>query len=549
MAGIGSSPWAAGDAADADDQVLTLRGIAHQIRRSWWLVVTVGLIGLVAGAGFAVVVPASPSASSLVLLPASGTNAAGQPLQDPQTVEAIGESPGVLAAAAREAGISLPFRTLQRRLAISSLTADVLQITAQAPTSARAELFANAEARQLVRYLNNSALTAASLAVSLGQEVADLQHQVADLKAEIASDSAQELKDPAGSAQAASTLNLIGVLQTEENNALLQLDSVNSQIAQVRTTASSPASGAVILELATTASSSSHLRLVEYAALGGIAGLLIGSVIAVARARRDRRLRRRDDIARAAGAPVVASLALKRPGRLRDWLQLLDKWEPTLSDTARLSRVLEHLSIAQGPFDVVANGDGMHRSSTNGHKAEQPSWSLDTKLELAVIAFAGDGCAQAAAVEVAVFASSLGRVNLALEPGESGDGGLSKALDRRNANPDKQRANLVTEGRGPGQDPVGRALSVRLILVDPRAPLDLDAVGALGAIAVPTLLIVASGCATGDEIADATDTSTAQGLAVVGVVVVNPDRADATTGRPGRISAHQRVAPVVSAHA
>jgi len=82
------------------------------------------------------------------------------------------------------------------------------------------------------------------------------------------------------------------------------------------------------------------------------------------------------------------------------------------------------------------------------------------------------------------------------------------------------------------------------MVIDPAAADPFDGESGAGVTAGgPSLLVVAAGYATAEQLADAVEVSAQRRLRLAGVVVANPDPADLSTGRGRAVTAplHQRV--------
>ena len=104
-----------------------------------------------------------------------------------------------------------------------------------------------------------------------------------------------------------------------------------------------------ILSPAQTATGTSPLvHRITFAIVGMLAGLVVGYIIALARARKSRgsRLRLRDEIANSIGLPVLASLPVSRPSSPVDWGKLLSTYEPGPVYAWRLRKALQQLALA-----------------------------------------------------------------------------------------------------------------------------------------------------------------------------------------------------------
>ncbi len=143
-----------------------------------------------------------------------------------------------------------------------------------------------------------------------------------------------------------------------------------------------------VLEPATSAAGPSlSSRLPVTGGLGALLGALVGAIVVLAFNRRDRRLRKRDDIADSIGVPVLASIGVVHPSGAAGWAKLLADYEPGAVDAWRLRKALQYLGLD----DVNPNGS-------------QPG--NDSSLE--VLSFGFDSGALALGPQLAVFAASRG---------------------------------------------------------------------------------------------------------------------------------------------
>jgi hypothetical protein len=264
-----------------------------------------------------------------------------------------------------------------------------------------------------------------------------------------------------------------------------------------------------VLEAAAPVAPPSTISLiVKYALIGLAAGLLIGAVGVLIRARRDRRLRRRDEIAGAIGVPVLASMEAEQHKTVADWIRLMERFDPSAMSAWTLRRVLRNLVPAD----------------------------LEGQCTIHVLSFIGDKAAMAIGPELALFAAGSGiptrlapDENVALEPL------IAACAALRGSNHADDLLTFGTETET-WHGPLGRPirwdddpalteahLVVSVVAVDPAHPLLTSIVG-------PTILSVSSGFAVVDDLARVALASTKAGLGIDGIVVVNPDPADSTTG-------------------
>ena len=123
------------------------------------------------------------------------------------------------------------------------------------------------------------------------------------------------------------------------------------------------------------------------ALLGAIGGAAIGVIAALAIGRRDRRLRRRDEIADSIGLPVLASVSAEDPKDAAGWAKLFEHYKPEPVDAWRLRKALHQLGLL----------------SVDSAGAEPGSRS-----SIAVLSLSSDRKALSLGPQLAAFAASLG---------------------------------------------------------------------------------------------------------------------------------------------
>jgi capsular polysaccharide biosynthesis protein len=245
-------------------------------------------------------------------------------------------------------------------------------------------------------------------------------------------------------------------------------------------------------------------RMLATGLLGFLLGTAIGVSCALALGRKDRRLRRRDDIADAIGVPVLASVCLGKPGAA-GWTALLESYEPTPADAWRLSSVLNDLKLTdQAPGDHYAG------------------------CSVTVVSLAGDQGALALGPQLAAFAAALGVPTvLVVGPHQDTEAGVALHAAAR-ARPARLRSGRLrlavrdTRRRSAGrQDGV---LTVVAAVVNAR-----DRQVVLPRTEM-TLLAVSAGAVTATQLARVAASTTADGGRLAGILVGDPDPDDATTG-------------------
>src|SRR5260221_5029421 len=265
-----------------------------------------------------------------------------------------------------------------------------------------------------------------------------------------------------------------------------------------------------VLEPASTATGPSlSSRLPITGGLGAVLGALVGAIAVLAFSHRDRRLRKRDEIADSIGVPVLASVRAVHPSGAAGWTKLLADYEPGAVDAWRLRKALQHLGLA----DVNLNGP-------------QPGsgWSLE------VLSFGFDSGALALGPQLAVFAASRG-VPTALVVGPQQDVNAAATLRAACAAPPapsrpSSQLQVIVRDHDSGTRPPDAVLTVLVAVVDGQNPQVADTTRTTA-----TVLGVSAGAATAEQVARVAATAAAAGRDITRILVAGPDPADHTTGR------------------
>jgi capsular polysaccharide biosynthesis protein len=259
------------------------------------------------------------------------------------------------------------------------------------------------------------------------------------------------------------------------------------------------------------------LNYATYALLGALVGAFIGIVVAVAVNRRDRRLRKRDDIANSIGVPVLASFPVGHPSSAGKWTSLLEDYKPGALYALQLRNAIKHLEMAAA--DASPGGE-------NGR------WSCT------VLSLSSDPRALGLGPQLAVFAASQG-IPTALVIGPQQDAKatatLRAACAASSASSGSSGSSASSEGPGHLQlivsdsgteVPRDVTLAVVVAVVDDRSP-QVPATMRTSA----TLLGVSAGAATADQLARVAISAVSGGREITGILVADPDSDDPTAGR------------------
>jgi capsular polysaccharide biosynthesis protein len=437
---------------------------------------------------YGVLRPPDSSAVTLLLLPtSSGSNPGGQALSA-STQAVVAESTPVLAQAGAKVTPPVAPTALKQLLTITEPSQQVLSIQVRAPHAAYAQELANAVASSYIKYAGQLRESTTGVS-SLQQESTQLTQQVQSLQTQINTVQARIGSEGATSSAGLLDSTLVNSLRTEENQVALQLASVNGQIATAQDTSGSAGNSIQVLQKAAVQPASGTSTLLADGVIGLIIGLLAGCTFVLIRRENDQRLYFRDDIARAAGVPVIASIEAPSCATASDWWTLFEAGPDTSSAWA-LRRLL---------YTVL---------NTGAHKASA----------VRVISFRND------------FSAFATGPLLALHAGLTGTPTALIAGDQHELEP--LRACLMESER------VSRELPFNIAFDEiddpPRLRVSLTLVDSDQATVRPcdgvNLFSVSPGFATAEELARLALRASEGGCPLDMIVVVNPDPADQTNG-------------------
>jgi len=340
-----AGPWAdlrltdtgldAGRDADAAEGLASLSFIIAAIRRRSRLWCLAASVGLILGAGLYVVRPPAYTAVTQALLTLG-------PNEDPTTAiatdAALAQSQPTATLARNKLGLRESVSTLLGSYTATPVTNRVIRISLKARTSDEAVRNANAvmaaflqvRAAQLQQYQR---LLSNSFDIGVAQsraKVATIARQVAALTGN-ASSPAQTAKLSDLQAKLRQARDTVATLEQSAQAA--------KQSAQAATDLA--VSDSYVFDRATPVAKSRKKTLALYALSGLAGGLFVGLGIIVVQALVSQRLRWRDDVARALGAPVRLSVGRVRLPRLPGRGRLAAARSP---DVQRIARHLDGLA-------------------------------------------------------------------------------------------------------------------------------------------------------------------------------------------------------------
>lgn len=327
-------------AAEATGGLASLKFLTDALRRRAKFLCIMAAIGLVAGCGFYAESPPGYQASTslwLTLGPYENINTAAD------NDSAMAKTRTVATLAVQQLGVRQDPGSFLGTYKVTPITERLLVITSSATSSSQAVANTKAVAAAFLKFRGQEMQTQQTLVLAgLNQQVKQAQQRLSSIKSQIGQLPAQPTT-PAQQSQ-------LKALQTQENEATntladAQQAATNNQIANGAATAAA-VNGSFVLDPATPLAHSRLRPLVLDAAVGLIVGLLLAAAIVVIQALTSHRLRRRDDVAQALGAPVQLSIGAAKPQRL---LPVRRRPAARDADVQRIAAHLRHAVPAGSP--------------------------------------------------------------------------------------------------------------------------------------------------------------------------------------------------------
>ncbi len=287
--------------------LVSLAFIGEALRRAKWVWCITAVLGLVIGTGLYVSYPPAYHAQTTVLL-VDGPNQ--DPTAEVLTDQSLAQSVPVAARVVQELGLQESVANFQAAYSVTPTTNTVLQFDVGAPSSAAAIQRASALATAFLQYRAKYEQTQGQ------QQAAQLGLQYSAAEQKLQALDAQINLLPTTQLTSAQKIQLDN-LQTQAGDQKQIMQYVTGTIAATRASTDAMVSGSFVLNPPAPVAHSPVKGAALYVAGGLFAGLAVGMVIVIVAALLSDRLRRRDDVAVALGAPVRLSVGnLRAPGRL-----------------------------------------------------------------------------------------------------------------------------------------------------------------------------------------------------------------------------------------
>jgi capsular polysaccharide biosynthesis protein len=314
--------------SDFSAGLVSLGYLKAGLRRSARLWCATAALGFVCGLGLAVAAPPAYQATTTVLLT---HNSSQDPTDAVSTDISLAGSHTVADRAMAKLGLTGNAGAFVAAESVSAITNRVLQITVSAPSSAQAVARAQALATEFLAFRAEQLQDQQQLVGNgLDQQVNQAKAQLAAINQQIS-----QLSGQSGSAAKLTQLN------TQKTDAANNLDALQQTVASNQASGEaqvlSQIKGSQVLDAAAPVHHSVLKTDLIYALIGLVVGLVAGLAFVIVRSLITDRLRRRDDIADALGAPITVSAG---PVRRRRW------WPSRARTRARRAADLQRLAAS-----------------------------------------------------------------------------------------------------------------------------------------------------------------------------------------------------------
>jgi capsular polysaccharide biosynthesis protein len=517
--------WTDEDSAVADSRpaidpmvgFVSLGYIRAALRRGMRVWLAAALIGLLVGVALYVKFPPAYQASTSVLVN-DGPDA--DVAVTITTDAALAQSHTVAAHVVQQLGLKQSVNSFLAAYTVTTVTDQLLVITVSAPTSSGAVQRASAIATAFLQFREQYAQAQQQeLQTDLSQQVSQAQKDLNSINSQISKVSVQ----PTSAAQQA-RLSSLEARKTAATNTLgaLQAYAVTT-LATGRTNTNAMIKGTQVVDAAVLIPHSHLKGAALYVAGGLVVGLAVGMGLVVVMALVSDRLRRRDEIADALGAPVKLSVG---PMRARRWLPGLPRRARARGqDRERVAACLRG-ALPQRPEALSA----LAVVAVDNAKVVAPAVvtlavSLVRQGKKVVVADLSDGACLARLLRVrspGVHAASSGGADLQVAIPDHGEvvpiGPLGGGASAAGAPQPGEALALACESAD---------VLLTFAIPDPAFGADHLATWAADAVAVVT-----AGHSSGTRIHGVGDLVRLAGMRLVSVILIGADKTDESLGMP-----------------
>ncbi len=281
------------------------------------------------------------------------------------------------------------------RIDVEAATSQLITIDAFSPRPHEAQTLSQAIADAYVQTITDNMHAVSGAIVGdlrtrrdeLNQRLKDLLTQVNATKVRI---DGEGRKSPAGIHDA----QILAQLTASQGDIAKQLESVKGELQASGAVGTASTLASVVQPAAPATGPGRVPGLVTWGAVGALLGGALAAALVALRARRDPRLRARDDMADAVGSSVLADVRSRRQRSVAEWLALFETYVASPVDAWAFRQLLRALA-------TMTDAAPLTRSGGRAGRLEHPR-------SIAVVTVAGDVRGLAIGPQLAAFAASLG---------------------------------------------------------------------------------------------------------------------------------------------
>jgi len=482
-----------------EEQVLRLSTIGQILRRRWRLLLALAALGAVAGLATSLVVEPTYRSGTTLLLQ-------GSPNEDEVLTQAqVAMSSVVVDRAVTELGWDVDLAEVRDSVSAEVVAGSVIRIAAAAPVAEQARLLADKVTEEYIGFSTELAIKAETTTrevlqrrqVTVQQRIDESSRRIGELQGSF---SQLDPRNPGG----VQTREELQQARDRRDDAIDELAVIERGIAAAEAEASVALDNIRVIEAAAPPEGADPPAVPHFIAGGAGVFALLGMLAVIAVHYGDRRLRRKDDVAAATGAPVLgvvaAGPAVPTTGNDGPSGEHRDGWDGWKAWIAELLR--------EDAPSTVPDDDPALEQLRYGRVLDQVlAGSLAARV--LVVLLDGDVPAAAAVARLAGTAAAAGRTASILPDGS----GLSATVQAAvSGEPTTRGAVTVLTDSSPSR-PDGVVFPLVVVSASrPTVPPQPDVSA--------TLLVITSGTATGAELLGVAQACQDAGHPLSGVLLV-----------------------------
>src|SRR3954470_1120644 len=327
------------------------------LRRRWPVILVAAVLGLGLGILYASLVPLQLTSRSKVLL-SSGSSSGGDSSEaaiDTQ-IQILLSTP-VLDKAGQALHPALSATQVMERIDVEAATSQLITIDAFSPRPHEARTLSQAIADAYVQTItDNMRAVNGAIVGDLRTRRDELNQQLKALLTQVHATKVRLDAEAAKSPAAVRDAQILAQLTASQGDIAKQLESVKGELAESGAVGTASTLASVVQPAAPAAGPGRVPGLVTWGAVGALLGGALAAALIALRARRDPRLRARDDMADAVGSSVLADVRSRRQRSVAEWLALFETYVASPVDAWAFRQLLRALATMTDAAPLSRSG-------------------------------------------------------------------------------------------------------------------------------------------------------------------------------------------------